>query len=56
MARKFVLLMVMAGAALLICSAVAFAAVRSGTEGDDRLVGTKDAHKMIGRGVGSAGS
>lgn len=26
MARKFVLLMVMAGAALLICSAVAFAA------------------------------
>ena len=61
MARRFVLLVVMVGAALLVCSAVAFAAVRTGTAGSETLAGTPDSDKITGRGgddrtVGKAGN
>ncbi|MDP8899750.1 MAG: hypothetical protein M3N33_01075 [Actinomycetota bacterium] len=61
MARRFVLLVVMAGAVLLVCSAVAFAAVRTGTGGNDRLAGTRDNDRITGRGgddttIGKAGN
>ena len=61
MARRFVLLVVMAGAVLLVCSAVGFAAVRIGTGGDDRLMGTGDNDRITGKGgddttVGKAGN
>jgi hypothetical protein len=42
MVRRFLLLVVTAGAVLLVCSAVALAAVRAGTNGNDRLAGTRD--------------
>jgi len=36
------LLVVTARAVLLVCSAVALASVRAGTNGNDRLAGTRD--------------
>jgi RTX calcium-binding nonapeptide repeat (4 copies) len=61
MARRFLLLAVTAGAVLLVCSAVALAAVRTGTSGNDRLAGTRDSDRITGRGgddttIGKAGN
>jgi hypothetical protein len=61
MARRFLLLAVTAGAILLVCSAVALAAVRTGTNGNDRLAGTRDNDRITGRGgddttIGKAGN
>lgn len=49
MARRFLLLVVTAGAVLLVCSAVALAAVRTGTNGNDRLAGTRDNDRITYR-------
>ena len=50
MARRFALLVIMAGAVLLVCSAVAFAAVRTGNEGDNTLMGTRYKDSITGKG------
>ena len=44
------MLVVTAGAVLLVCSAVALAAVRAGTNGNDRLAGTRDNDRITYRG------
>ena len=49
MVRRFLLLVVTAGAVLLVCSAVALAAVRAGTNGNDRLAGTRDNDRITYR-------
>ena len=50
MARRFGLLVIMAGTVLLVCSAVAFAAVRTGNEGDNTLMGTRYKDSITGKG------
>ena len=60
MARRFVVLVIMAGAVLLVCSALASAAVRTGNEGDNTLMGTRYKDSITGKGddrtVGKGGN
>jgi hypothetical protein len=50
MARRFVVLVIMTGAALLVCSTVATAAIRTGNEGDNTLMGTRYKDSITGKG------
>lgn len=59
--RRLILLLAVAGAALVLASGVALAAVRIGTAGADRLVGTDHADQINGKGgndrtIGKAGN
>ena len=47
MVRRFLLLAVTAGAVLLVCSAVALAAVRTGTNGNEDLDGDGTAGSLV---------
>jgi hypothetical protein len=50
MARRFVVLVIITGAALLVCSTVATAAIRTGNEGYNTLMGTRYKDSITGKG------